>query len=294
MRQLSVSARARIVSCLVEGNSVRSTCRITGAAKRTVLKLLADIGTACRAYHDEHVVEVRSTRIQCDEIWAFIFAKDKNVLEDEKRYGIGSIWTWTAIDADSKLLVGSHVGTRDAACAHEFIEDVASRLVNRVQLTTDGHKAYLSAVESAFGADVDYAMLIKLFGEVNPGEARYSPPKCTGIRKEPITGNPDERHVSTSFVERQNLTMRMGMRRFTRLTNGFSKKVENHEHAVSLHMMHYNFCRVHQTLRVTPAMQAGLSDHVWSLEELVALIPEPTVAPWGSRLAALRIVENSK
>jgi len=284
MRQLSVSARTRIVSALVEGNSVRATCRMTGAAKRTVLRLLVDLGGACRRYHDEHVCEVRASRVQCDEIWAFVFAKDKNVLEDEKRFGLGSIWTWTAIDADSKLVIGYHVGTRDADCAHEFIEDVASRLAGRVQLTTDGHKAYLEAVEDAFGADVDYAMLIKLYGEVPPGEARYSPAKCTGAKKEWINGLPDERHVSTSFVERQNLTMRMSMRRFTRLTNGFSKKVENHEHAVALHFMHYNFCRVHQTLRVTPAMEAGLSDHVWSLEELVALIPEPTVAPWGSRL----------
>ena len=294
MRQLSVSARVRIVSALVEGNSIRATCRMTGAAKRTVLRLLADLGAACRAYHDANVCEVKASRVQCDEIWAFVFAKDKNVLEDERDLGRGSVWTWTGIDADSKLIIGYHVGTRDAACANEFISDLASRLVGRIQLTTDGLKSYLEAVEGAFGADVDYAMLIKLYGEVNPGEARYSPPKCTGSRKETITGRPDMDHVSTSYVERANLTMRMGMRRFTRLTNGFSKKVENHEHAVALHFMHYNFCRVHQTLRVTPAMQAGLSEHVWSLEELVALIPEPTVAPWGSRLAALKIAGNSK
>lgn len=212
-------------------------------------------------------------RVQCDEIWSFVYAKAKNVPAEKKGvFGVGDVWTWTAIDADSKLIVSWLVGTRDGTCATEFMKDVASRLSTRVQLTTDGHKVYLAAVEKAFGGAIDYSMLIKTYGSERAGEARYSPATCTGCFEEPITGNPDSKHVSTSFVERQNLTMRMSMRRFTRLTNAFSKKVEKLEAAVALHFMHYNFVRRHQSLRVTPAMKAGISDHVWSIEELVALL----------------------
>jgi len=282
MRLLDATTRARVISALVEGCSIRATCRMTGVAKGTVLKLLADLGAACRAYHDANVRGGRSQRVQCDEIWAFSGAKDKNVLPDEQRFGLGSVWTWTALDADSKLMVSYHVGTRDAGCAYEFMTDLASRLMGRIQLTTDGHKAYINAVSDAFGCDIDYAMLVKLYGETPAGPGRYSPPACIGIEMRPIMGNPDADHVSTSYVERQNLTMRMGMRRFTRLTNAFSKKCANLEHAVSLHFMHYNFCRVHQTLRVTPAMAAGLTDHVWELGELIALMPKPVAKPWGS------------
>jgi IS1 family transposase len=283
MNKLGTSERVRIVSALIEGCSIRATCRMTGVAKRTVLKLLVDIGTACKRYHDEYVTGLRSKRIQCDEIWSFIGCKDKNVYDDEAGFGRGSAWTWTALDADSKLVISYLVGLRDGGYAYEFMQDVAKRLTHRVQLTTDGHKAYLNAVEDAFGCDIDYAMLVKLYGAAQPGEARYSPPKCIGTVVGTVTGNPDEKHISTSYVERQNLTMRMHMRRFTRLTNAFSKKAENHAHSVALHFMHYNFLRVHQTLRVTPAMEAGLTDHIWTIEELLALIPESTVAAWGTR-----------
>jgi len=257
---------------------------MTGIAKGTVLKLLVQLGAVARAYHDEHVRALASRRIQCDEIWSFVHAKEKNVRPELRGTpGIGSVWTWTAIDANTKLIVGYHVGTRDATCAYEFMHDVAARLSNRVQLTTDGHRAYLSAIEAAFGPDVDYAMLVKMYGAVPQDESRYSPPACIGIEMVPVTGEPEKKHISTSYVERQNLTMRMSMRRFTRLTNAFSKKCENHEHAIALHFLHYNFCRVHQTLRVTPAMEAGLADHVWDLDEIIALLPKPTVAPWGSK-----------
>jgi IS1 family transposase len=283
MNTLDAAKRKQIVACLVEGNSIRATCRMTGAAKGTVLKLLADLGGACRDFHDANVRGLKCQRLQCDEIWSFCGAKDKNVLPDEQTFGRGSIWTWTAIDADTKLIAGYHVGTRDAGCAYEFMYDLAARIETRVQLTTDGLKAYINAVADTFGpSNIDYAMLVKLFGETPAGAGRYSPPACIGIDMRPIMGEPDMAHVSTSYVERQNLTMRMSMRRFTRLTNAFSKKCANLEHAVALHFMHYNFCRVHQTLRVTPAMAAGLSDHVWELAELVALMPKPVAKAWGS------------
>jgi IS1 family transposase len=273
MNKLSTADRVRVVAALVEGNSIRATVRMTGVAKNTIVKLLADLGTACGDYHDQHVRNVTARRIQCDEIWSFCYAKQKNVPMDlQGVFGVGDVWTWTALDADSKLIVSYMVGLRDGGYAMEFMRDVSERLANRVQLTTDGHKAYLNAVEEAFVGDVDYAQLIKIYGAERPGEARYSPAVCTGAKPTPIFGNPAARHISTSFVERQNLTMRMGMRRFTRLTNGFSKKIENHEAAIALHFMHYNFCRIHQTLRVTPAMQAGLANHIWELEELVALL----------------------
>jgi IS1 family transposase len=274
MNKLSTAERARIVSCLVEGNSLRATARITGFARMSIEKLLRDLGAACAKYHDANVRNLKSQRIQCDEIWSFVGAKAKNVPE-EKRGEWGDIWTWTAIDADSKLIVGYRVGQRSADEAYEFMHDVASRLSNRVQLTTDSLKVYLNAVDYAFGLDVDYAMLEKLYGNYGAATTaaqRYTPAKITGVRAATITGEPDRKHVSTSYVERQNLTMRMHMRRFTRLTNGFSKKIEMHEHSVALHFMHYNFAKIHQTLRVTPAMEAGLTDHVWSIEEIVGLL----------------------
>jgi IS1 family transposase len=290
MNRLDVKTRSRIVACLVEGNSVRATCRLTGAAKGTVLKLLVDLGQACSDYQHRTLRGLACKRVQTDEIWSFCYAKDKNVPSYKREPGeTGSIWTWTAICADSKLIITYHIGTRDAGCARHFMRDVAARLANRVQLTTDGHHAYLEATWRAFEGEVDYAMLVKLYGPEPAGPGRYSPPKCIGARIDLVDGEPDLDHVNTSYVERANLTMRMGMRRFTRLTNGFSKKVENLEHAVSLHTMHYNFCRAHQTLtknsgrKMTPAMAAGVTDHVWTLDEVIALMPEPVAAPWGSK-----------
>lgn len=271
MNKLSQEQRARVVATLVEGNSIRATVRMTGVAKNTVVKLLVDLGRACDEYQRRVLVNLRSKRVQCDEIWSFVGSKQKNV-PDAKRGEWGDVWTWTALDADSKLMVSWLVGPRDAGSAHEFMQDVASRLASRVQLTTDGQRFYVSAVDAAFGSDVDYAQLVKLYGEAPETRKRYSPAGLTGVRQEWICGSPDADHISTSFVERQNLTMRMSLRRFTRLTNAFSKKVENHAAAVALHFMYYNFGRIHQTLRVTPAMEAGISDHVWSLAETVALL----------------------
>jgi len=277
MNRLSIADRTRIVASLVEGNSIRATCRMTGTAKGTVLKLLADLGTVCAAYHDEHVRRVAAKRIQCDEIWSFCYGKEKNVTEEQKANGAGSLWTWTALDADSKLIVSYLCGGRDASYAMEFMEDVASRLTTRVQITTDGHRAYAEAVEGAFGMDVDYAMLIKLYGNPAQPDTRYSPGVCIGTESVPVIGNPNPKHISTSYVERQNLTMRMSMRRFTRLTNGFSKKVDNHEHMLAIYFMYYNFCRIHSTLRVTPAMEAGLTEHVWAVEDLVQLLERRSI-----------------
>jgi len=274
MNRLTTEKRAAVIAALVEGNSLRGTARLTGVARMTIEKLLRDIGTACAAHHDAQVRGLKSQRIQCDEIWSFVGAKAKNVPE-EKRGQWGDIWTWTAIDADSKLIVSYRVGNRTAADAYDFMRDVADRLTNRVQLTTDNLKLYLNAVDYAFGVDVDYAMLEKHYGSfINTGSAahRYTPAKITGMKAATVTGNPDRKHVSTSYVERQNLTMRMHMRRFARLTNAFSKKIEMHVANVALHFAYYNFCKIHQTLRVTPAMEAGLSDHVWSVDELVSLI----------------------
>ncbi len=273
MNKLSTADRVRVISALVEGCSIRSTVRMTGVAKNTVIKLLLEIGEACKAYHEEHVCHLLTKRVQCDEIWAFVYAKQKNVPEPMKgEFGVGDVWTWTALDSESKLIISYMVGLRDAGYAHEFMRDVASRLARKVQLTTDGLSVYLDAVDDAFGGDIDYAQLIKIYGADKSGPGRYSPPEVTGIRQEEVCGSPEPRHICTSHVERQNLTMRMSMRRFTRLTNAFSKKVENHAAQIALHFMHYNYCRIHQTLRVTPAMQAGLADHVWEIEELVALI----------------------
>jgi len=272
MNRLPLEKRAQILGMLCEGMSLRATSRLADVSINTVTKLLVDVGTACAAYQDQALRNLNCKRVQVDEIWSFTYAKAKNVKTAiAAPEGAGDTWTWTAIDADSKLIVSWLVGGRDSGYAHEFMQDVASRLANRVQLTSDGHKPYLEAVEGAFGADVDYATLIKIYGNAPEGQRRYSPAVCTGARKDAVTGNPDPQHVNTSFVERQNLTMRMHMRRFTRLTNGFSKKVENHAHAVALHFMFYNFCRIHKTLRVTPAMQAGVSDHVWTLEDVAEL-----------------------
>lgn len=273
MNRLSKEKRARVIACLVEGMSIRATVRITGVAKNTVQKLLLELGEVCAAYADENIRGLRSESVQCDEIWAFCYAKEKNVPEERKgEWGYGDVWTWTAIDADSKLMVSWMVGRRDGEHAETFLEDVASRMDSRPQITTDGLQAYRYAVLSAFEGQVDYAVIQKIYGssEVKPG--RYSPPVCKGCKKKVVAGNPDPEKVSTSYVERSNLTMRMGMRRMTRLTNGFSKKVANLEAAVSLHFMHYNFVRVHQTLKQTPAQAAGLADRAWTLEDLVGLL----------------------
>lgn len=269
MNRLATDKRTQVIAALCEGTSINATCRMTGVAKHTVLKLLKDMGCACAAYHNAHVRNLRVRRIQCDEIWAFVYAKQKNVTAEQMAEGAGDCWTWTAIDADTKLIVSYMLGDRGASVAHDFIEDLASRIINRIQLTTDGYRLYAEAVEDAFGCEIDYAMLVKIYGASNEGQSRYSPATCIGCRTGVLAGDPDPKHISTSFVERQNLSMRMGMRRFTRLTNGFSKKLENHGHMVALYFMHYNFCRVHNTLRVTPAMEAGLTDHVWEIEELI-------------------------
>lgn len=279
MNRLTVDKRTSILGMLVEGMSLRAITRLTGASINTVTKLLVDVGMACADYQDKTLRNLKCKRIQCDEIWAVCYAKQKTVPADKSgHFGFGDVWTWTSIDAETKLVPSFMVGNRDAQSAKMFMDDLASRLTTRVQLTTDGHRVYLNAVEGAFGADVDYAMLVKTY-ESSQGETRYSPPVCTSCEAKRIQGNPDPEHISTSFVERQNLTMRMGMRRFTRLTNAFSKKVENHAYQVALHFMHYNFARIHKTLRVTPAMQAGISDHVWDLEEIAALIAHPTLGP---------------
>ena len=239
-----------------------------------MLRLLKDAGRACAAFHDANVRNLRAGRVQCDEIWAFVYGKDKNLTIEQVNAGAVSVWTWTAIDADSKLIITYMLGDRGKGTALAFMQDLASRIEKRIQLTTEGHRVYAEAVENAFGSEIDYAMLVKLYGSSNDGESRYSPATCIGCRTGVLSGNPDPKYISTSYVERQNLSMRMGMRRFTRLTNGFSKKFENHAHQVALYFFHYNFCRVHTTLRVTPAMEAGLTDHVWTLKELCGLLPE--------------------
>jgi IS1 family transposase len=282
MNKLSREKQVQVIAALVEGNSISSTVRMTGVHKTTILKLLAALGSACADYQDRTLRNLDCRRLQCDEIWQFCYAKEKNVPAEKKgQFGFGDVWTWVAIDADTKLVPSFMVGNRDAQSAKIFIDDLKDRLANRVQLTTDGLRVYLEAVEGAFGADIDYAQLVKIYGATQE-ETRCSPAECIGCETKIIQGQPDEKHISTSYVERQNLTMRMRMRRFTRLTNGFSKKIENHAYALALFYMHYNFCYVHQTLRVTPAMEAGISDHVWSLEEVAALIREPIYGPRGA------------
>jgi IS1 family transposase len=273
MNRLDMTTRAQVIRCLVEGNSVRSAVRMTGIAKNTIVKLLAEIGAVCEAYQNKALRNLKSKRIQCDEIWSFVYAKQKNVTpEIAAKQTAGDIWTWTALDADSKLIVSWMIGGRDAGTAKHFMDDLAGRLASRVQLTTDGHRVYLNAVESAFGSEIDYAMLVKIYGTDPTDDSKYSPAECIDCKPVAISGHPDPRHISTSFVERQNLSMRMMIRRFTRLTNAFSKKVENHAAMLALYFFYYNFCRVHQTLRVTPAMEAGVSDHVWSIEEMVSIL----------------------
>ncbi|SRR5258708_3350762 len=278
MYSLSIDKQVNVISSLVEGNSIRATVRMTGVAKGTVTRLLEKVGAACAEYQDKTLRNLPCKNIQCDEIWSFCYSKDKNVPQAHKgQFGYGDVWTWTAIDADTKLVPSWLVGSRSADYAYEFMNDLKSRLSNRVQLTTDGHKAYLSAVEDTFGADIDYAMLIKLYGQQPDGEKRYSPAECIATEKLVIQGNPVKENVSTSYVERQNLTMRMSMRRFTRLTNGFSKKVENLEAAIALHFMYYNFCRPHKTLNlkknlgITPAMAAGITNRAWKIEDILRL-----------------------
>jgi len=273
MNRLSTGKRAQILSCLVEGMGINATSRVSRVSKNTVLKLLRDVGKACSEYQDKGLINLDCKRLQCDEIWSFCYAKKKNVPKDLKgKFGYGDVWTWVAIDADTKLVPSWFVGDRDADAAYRFMSDLAKRLNGRVQLTTDGHRPYLEATEGAFGIDIDFAMLIKLYGHNPDGEKRYSPPHIIETRSKVVNGNPDPKHISTSYVERQNLTMRMSMRRFTRLTNGHSKKIENHIYAISLHFMYYNFCRIHQSLRITPAMEAGITVHVWDLEDLVRLV----------------------
>lgn len=275
MNKSSRERRAQILGMMVEGVSIRATSRMTGASKNTIVKLLADAGQACSEYQDRTLINLPCKRLQADEIWSFVYSKQKNVPEDKRgQFGYGDVWTWTALCADTKLVPSWYVGTRDADSAYTFLRDLAGRLTNRVQLTTDGHAAYLNAVNEAFARDIDYAMLVKKYGNAPEAEKRYSPPICLGTERTIIRGRPDLAHISTSYVERQNLSMRMGIRRFTRLTNAFSKKLENHIHALSIYFMHYNFVRQHQTLRVSPAMEAGVSNKLWSLMDVVAMIEE--------------------
>lgn len=279
MNRLSLADRAKILGMLVEGNSLRSCARMADVSLNTVTKLVVDFGQACEQFHNQHVINVRVRRLQCDEIWCFVGAKAKNVTPEQKAQGWGDTWTWTGLDADTKLCVSYLVGGRSANWAMEFMLDCAARIKGRVQVTTDGHRAYLDAVETAFGADVDYAMLQKIYGAPAENDTRYSPAVCIGCEMKTVSGDPDPKHVSTSYVERHNLSMRMGMRRFTRLTNAFSKKVQNHAAMVAIYAVHYNFARIHKTLRITPSMAAGLSDHVWTLEEIVMMadnyLPKP-------------------
>jgi IS1 family transposase len=280
MNRLSTEKRAAVIAALVEGNSIRATCRMTGVAKNTVTKLLVDLGTACSIYMDREMRDLPCERLQVDEIWAFVYAKQKNV-PLEKQGEAGDVWTWVAIDADTKLVPSFHIGPRDLNTATTFMTDLAKRLSGRVQLTTDGLSVYLLAVRGAFKGNVDFAQLVKVYGSDSSkkAERRYSPAVCLGQDKQPVSGNPDPDHISTSYVERLNLGMRMSMRRYTRLTNAFSKKTENLAAAVALHFMHYNYVRVHQTLKTTPAMAAGISDHVWKLPELIALLEEAESVP---------------
>jgi IS1 family transposase len=284
MNRMPIAKRAQILGFLVEGMSLRAASRLADCSINTVTKLLVDVGIACAEYQDKALCNLNCRRVQCDEIWSFVGAKQKNVsAERVGEFGVGDVWTWTAIDADTKLIASWMVGTRGAESAQFFIRDLASRLSNRIQLTTDGHRMYVEAVERAFAGDIDYAMLVKHYGDdARSVDRKYSPSAFVSAEKKRINGDPDEAHVSTSYVERQNLTMRMSCRRFTRLTNAFSKKVENHAHAVALHFMYYNFGRIHKTLRVTPAMEACVAKHVWSLQEIAALVPEPIAKKRGS------------
>ena len=288
MNTLPRHKKILILKCLAEGNGLRAASRIAGVSRNTVSKLLMDAGKVCADYQDDHLRDLNSQRVQVDEIWAFIYAKEKNVPRAiAAPPEAGDVWTWTAIDADTKLIPSWRVGDRSGATAIEFMDDLRSRLANRVQLTSDGHRAYLEAVEGAFGANVDYAMLVKLYGPATGEDGRrYSPADCIGARKEPMMGNPNPDFISTSYVERQNLTMRMSMRRFTRLTNAFSKKLEFHAHALALHFMHYNFCRLHGSIGMTPAMAAGVTDRIWEVGDIADMVD--AAAPKPNRPATYR------
>jgi IS1 family transposase len=275
MNRLTTDRRAQILGMMVEGNSIRAIVRMTGASKNTIIKLLEDAGEAFSDYQDRAFRDLPCRRLQLDEIWAFCYAKQRNVMfAKDAPDGAGDLWTWVAIDADTKLVPSWRIGDRSGATATEFVCDLSGRLADRVQVTSEGHRAYLEAVEAGFGADVDYAQLIKLYGEVPHPAGRYSPAQIQGSKTFCCTGKPDPAHISTSYVERQNLTMRMSMRRFTRLTNGFSKKAENHAYSVAVHFMHYNFVRIHQSLRITPAMAAGVTQTLWSLTDMVRVIED--------------------
>lgn len=279
MNKLPTERRVQIIGMMVEGMSIRAIARLTGASKNTIVKLLADAGRACAEYQDKALRNLPCKRLQLDEIWSFVYAKQRTAPADKKAAGeAGDLWTWTCICADTKLMVSWLVGARDGETAKAFVCDVAHRLKHRVQVTSDGHRPYLEAVEAAFGADVDYAQLVKLYGQTAEGQRRYSPPQIIGTETFCCTGNPDPKHVSTSYVERANLTMRMHMRRFTRLTNAFSKKVENHAHAVALNFMYYNFVRIHKTLRMTPAMAAGVTKTLWEISDIVRVVDEWEIA----------------
>lgn len=281
MRKLSTEKRAMILTALVEGNSINATARMFGASKVTILRLLADAGTLAADFHDFQVRELESKRVQVDELWSFVGCKQRSA--ERGKQGVGDVWTWTAIDADSKLCVSYRLGDRDAMTAHQFIEDVADRIDTRIQLSSDGLQFYGTAVERVWGGEVDYGRIIKQYHAERPDNARYSPATCTAIRKEVIVGDPDQADISTSYVERQNLTVRMGIRRFTRLTNAFSKKIENHAHAVALHYFHYNFVRKHQTIKTTPAVAAGVANHRWTMLEFVEML-EAEERKLGGRL----------
>jgi IS1 family transposase len=282
MKMLSRDKQIQIIASLVEGNSLRSTARMCDVAFNSVLSFLPRVGMACAEYQDRVLRGLKCKRVQADECWSFCYAKDKNVPADKQgQFAYGSVWTWIAIDADTKLVPSFLVGNRDVQSAHMFMQDVADRIDSRIQLTTDGLRAYLVAVEGAFGLDVDFATLHKLYGLPAGEERRYSPPVCLGCKKHAVTGNPDPAHISTSYVERQNLSLRMGLRRYTRLTNAFSKKIENHACAVALYYMHYNFVRRHQTLRVSPAMEAGIETRLWTIEDILNLVPQPKAGPRG-------------
>lgn len=270
MNQLPLAKRVQIINLLVEGSSLRATSRISGCSINTVSKLLVDVGKACIEFHNTMVRGLECKRVQCDEIWSFVYAKDKNVTE-EMAEGSGDVWTWVGIDADTKLVMSWMVGNRDAETANAFMLDIANRVTNRMQLTTDGYKPYLEAVTNAFGGNIDFAQLIKMYGGSSEFAGKYSPAEVTGIKQKKVNGNPDKNHISTSYVERQNLTMRMHMRRFTRLTNAFSKKIENHCYAIALHFVYYNFVKIHKSLRVAPAMEAKLIDRLWEIEDIVKL-----------------------
>ena len=278
MNKLTHDKRVQIINLLVEGNSMRATARIADVAFNTVAKLFIETAKVCADYQDKAFRNLTCKRLQLDEIWSFVYAKAKNV-PDRKQGQAGDVWTWVAIDADTKLVPSWRIGSRDGATACEFVADLAGRLANRVQITSDGHRPYLEAVEKAFGGEVDFAQLIKIYGETVEGQKRYSPAECIGAKKSKVVGNPDLCCVSTSFVERQNLTMRMSIRRFTRLTNAFSKKIENHAHSVALHYMHYNFVRIHKTLRVSPAMAAGVTERLWTIGDIVHLVEQAEAQP---------------